>query len=100
VVDFVETRGDVRFQHPSIAAMGIKANRLDRVLAAPAGPKPTACGREIGLKDRFQHQFQRGLYDTVGDSRDPQLAELAARLRDLGAPHGGRNKHAGLQLRP
>jgi hypothetical protein len=37
---------------------------------------------EVGLEDRLEHQLEGGLHDPITHGRDPQPADLAARLGD------------------
>ena len=62
-------------------------NLSDRVLGPSLRAQTAGTRFEVRLEDRFEHQLQRGLHDSVGDSRDPQRADLAARLGNRCLPH-------------
>ena len=51
-------------------------------MSAPLGPEPVGARQEVRLPDGFQHQFQRGLHDTISHGRDAQPTQLAARFRN------------------
>jgi hypothetical protein len=70
VVDRVETRFDVRLQHPAVTVVVELVNLSDRVLR-PA-PRAEAIGAwlEIRLEDRLEHQLQSRLRDPVPNGRD------------------------------
>jgi len=70
VVDRVETRFDVRLQHPAVTVVVELVDLSDRVLR-PA-PRAEAIGAwlEIRLEDRLEHQLQGRLHDPVPDGRD------------------------------
>ena len=55
---------------------------------------------EVRLKDRLQHQLQRGLHDPVGGGGDPETTQLARRLGDRLLPHPLGNKPASLERSP
>ena len=78
VVDGVETRLDVRVQHPPIALGAEQVNLRDRVVRPPPGPEPVGDRHEVGLEDRFQHQLQRRLHHPVSDGGDAEPAHLPA----------------------
>ncbi len=78
VVEGVETRLDVRVQHPPIAAGAEQVDLSDRVVRPPPGPEPIGDRHEVGLEDRFQHQLQRRLHHPVSDGGDAQPAHLPA----------------------
>ena len=71
--EVVETRLDVRIQHPPVAPGAEVLNLGDRVVRPPPGPEPVRDRLEIGLEDRLQHQLQRRLDDPVGDVGIPNL---------------------------
>jgi hypothetical protein len=89
VVDRVETRLDIRVQHPLIPSGAVEVDLSDRVVCPPPGPKPVGDRLEVGLEDGFQHQLQRGLDNSISHRRDTEASELPgpARLRDLTFPH-------------
>ena len=62
-------------------------NLSDRVLGPSLRAQTVGTRFEVRLEDRFGHQLQRGLHDSVSDSRDPQRADLAARLGNRLLPH-------------
>lgn len=53
----------------------------ESVLGPPLGPEPVGDRLEVGLEDRFQHQFQRCLDDPVGDHGNPQSPHLSRPTR-------------------
>ena len=89
MVDPVKARLDVRIQHPLVSLGAEMVDLGDRVVCAPLGPEPVGDRLEVGLEDRFQHQFQRRLDDTVGHRGNPQATDLPgpARFGDLAFPH-------------
>jgi DNA invertase Pin-like site-specific DNA recombinase len=89
MVDGVKARLDIRIQHPAVALGAEVVDLGDRVVCAPLGPEPVGDQLEVGLEDRFQHQFQRRLDDPVGHRRNPKAPHLTrpARLGDLAFPH-------------
>ena len=99
VVDRVETRLDVRVQHPPITAGAEHVDLGDRVLRPPLWPEPVRDRQKVGLENRFQHQLQRRLDHPVRDGRDPQLAEFprATGFRDLALSHRQRPERALLE---
>jgi hypothetical protein len=98
--NLIETRSDVTFEHPLVAPLGIKADLLNGVLSPPFRPTRNWTGRNR-LQDRFQHQLQRSLHNTVSNSGNTESTFLtAARLRDHTLPHRQRLEGPRLQLRP
>ncbi len=65
MVDGVETRLDVRVEHPPVAVDAEVVDLSDRVLGASPGPEPVGDRLEVGLEDWFQDQFQRALNDPI-----------------------------------
>ncbi len=92
VVDVVEARLDVAFQHPLIRAGPEQVDLSDRVVRPPLRAEPIGARVEIRLEDRLKHQLQGGLHDPVPHGRDPQPAQLAAGLGDHPLPRGQRSK--------
>jgi hypothetical protein len=72
----------------------------DRVMLTPAGAEPVRERLEIRLEDRFKHQLQGSLDHAVPDGRYPELAQLAALLRDHHLPHRNRPELTRLQQAP
>lgn len=72
----------------------------DRVLSPPLGPEPVRDRREVGLEDRFQHEFQRRLNEPVRNRRYPEFADLTrpSWLGNLAFPHRQGPERARLQL--
>ena len=70
----------------------------DRVLGPATGTEAVAAWLEVRLQDRLEHQLERGLDDPVTCGRDPEPAQLAARLRDHPLAHRQRPKRPGLEL--
>ena len=50
----------------------------DRVMGTPVRAEPVRARQEVRLEDGLEHRLESGLDDPVGDSRDPQLSQLAA----------------------
>jgi site-specific DNA recombinase len=102
VVDRVETRFDIRVQHPPVAAGAEVVYLCDRVMGAPLGTEPIGDRPKVGLEDGFQHQLERRLHDPVRDGRDPQLADLPGptRFGDLALPNRQRAERAALDGGP
>src|SRR5205823_10449033 len=71
-----------------------------RVLCPALRAEPVTVRVEIRLKDRLQYQLQGCLDHSVGDSRDPEAAQLAIRLGNQSLPHRHRTKTTVLQRRP
>ena len=77
VVDSVERRGQVRIQHPHPLGLGAFAgqvDRLDRVLATTAWPKPVASGLEPGLPLRLQRVTNPALMAPIRYHWNPEGA--------------------------
>jgi len=102
MVDPVKARLDVRIQHPLVSLGAEQVDLGDRVVCAPLGPEPVGDRLEVGLEDRFQHQFQRRLNDPVGHRGNPQAPHLAGptRFGDLAFPHRFGPELPGLDLHP
>ena len=98
--DFVEACPDVGLQHPLIPASGVEVDLGDRVVRAAVRAEPVRARLEVRLEDGFEHQLERGLDHPVGHGGDPELAQLAALLRDHHLPHRVRAELARLQRRP
>ena len=75
MVDGVKARLDICVQHPAITLGAEQVNLGDRVVCAPLGPEPIGDRHEVGLEDRFQHQFQRRLDNPVGHRRNPDRCD-------------------------
>src|SRR5215211_4010133 len=88
MVDHVEARFDVTFQHPLIGAGGELVNLRDRVLGSPSGTEAIRAWLEVRLQDRLQHQLEGRLRGAIPHGRDAQPSQLAAaRLGDHPFPH-------------
>ena len=98
--DFVEACPDVGLQHPLIAVGGVVVDLGDRVVRAAVRAEPVRARLEVRLEDGFEHQLEGGLDHPVGHRGNPELAELAAFLRDHHLPHRLRAVLARLQRRP
>ena len=98
--DFVEACPDVGLQHPLIPVGGVELDLGDRVVRAAVRAEPVRARLEVRLEDGFEHQLEGGLDHPVGHGRDPELAQLAAFLRDHHLPHRLRAELARLQRRP
>ncbi len=98
--DLVEACGDVGLEHPVVLAdrCAEVVNLRDRVLGSASWTETVGTRLEVRLEDRFEHQLQRGLHDSVGYGRDAQTALLAAAFRDHLLPHPGRGEPAVLEI--
>jgi hypothetical protein len=72
----------------------------DRVVLTAAGAEPVRERLEIRLEDWFEHQLQGRLDHAILYGWYPELAELAAFLRDHHLPHRNRPELTGLQPAP
>src|SRR3954454_6249023 len=98
MVELIETRLDVGLHDPLIGA-GCEVPHLgNRVPRSASRPKPVGARLEIELEDRFEHQLQSSLNDAVAHRRDPEIAQLAATLRDRSLLDNIRLKGPGPQL--
>ena len=102
MVDLVEARPNVGFEHPVIGARprGQVVDLGDCVLRPPIRPKPVRARKEVRLEYGFEHQFDRCLYHPVGDGGDTQRPQLAAGLGDHHPPYRNRSDPARLQRVP
>ncbi len=89
MIDPVERRRQVRVEHPPAVWVGTAAalthleDRLDRVVAATAGPKAIGLRFEPCLPLRLQRVDHASLQHAIDDHRDTEWAPLSA------APLGG-----------
>ena len=98
--DFVEACPDVGLQHPLIPVGGVELDLGDRVVRAAVRAEPVRARLEVRLEDGLEHQLEGGLDHPVGHGVNPELAELAAFLRDHHLPHRHRPELASLQQAP
>jgi hypothetical protein len=100
VVDLVEARRDVRFEHPLVRPIGrCEVEDLgDRVLRPAPRPEAVRGRRKVRLEDRLEHQLERRLHNPVGGRRYPEATDLARRFRDRLLPHRGRGEAASLEI--
>src|SRR5215211_5551303 len=85
MVDPVECRRQVRVEDPhpfGPLALAGGVDRLDRVMAATAGPKPVGSRLEPCLPLRLQRIDRDRLPSAVGDHRYPKWTLLSVGLRD------------------
>jgi site-specific DNA recombinase len=85
--DLIEARRDIALDHPLIGAAGQQAGLGDRVVGATLRTEPVRAREEVRLEDRLQHQLQGCLDHPIPHGRDPQRAQLAARLGDHPLAH-------------
>ena len=98
--DLVEAGFDVAFHDPLVLLGREQAHLGHRVMSPAIGAEPVRAREEIRLEDRLQHQLQGCLHHPVGDRRDPEAAQLAARLGNHPLPHRHGPETAVLDLRP
>jgi hypothetical protein len=95
-----ETIGDVGLYHPTPVLVGLVDDDLQGVVRSPLGPKPERAGKHVRLEDRFQHDLQSSLHDTVADRRNRERSLLQPTgLRDVHPPGRHRLERLGPQLR-
>jgi site-specific DNA recombinase len=82
VIDAVKARLDIALDDPLIGAEREVLYLGERVLRSASRPESVGARLEIDLEDRLEHQLEGGLHDAVANRRDPQIAQLAATLRD------------------
>ena len=70
--DRLETVSDIRFHHPAASPPGLIDNDLEGVMRAPPRTEPERAREEIRLEHGLQHDFQRGLHNTVTHGRNRQ----------------------------
>jgi hypothetical protein len=101
MVDHVEARLDVTFQHPLIGAGGELVNLCDRVLGSPSRTEAIRAWLEVRLEDRLEHQFEGRLHGAVPRGRDAKPSQLgAARLGDHPFSHRKSSEPPSLQIVP
>ena len=88
------------FYDPLIRAGGEVVHLGHRIMGPAVRAEPVGAREEIRLEDRLQHQFQGGLDYPVTDGRDPQVADLAARLGNRSPPHRQGAEGTGLEIIP
>ena len=98
VVDRVEARLDISFEHPLVGAGAEVLNLGDRVQRPSLRAEPIRTRLKVRLEDRLEHQLQGGLDHPVAHGWDTQPARPAAGLRDHPLAHGQRNEAAGPQV--
>ena len=57
--------GDIRFRHPPPAPPGLIGEHLQGIVLAPLRAKPETARGKVRLKDRLEHDLQRGLHDAI-----------------------------------
>ena len=83
----LKTARDVGFHHPAATPPGLVNEHLKGIVRRPPRAEPEAARQEVRLEDRLEHDLQRGLHDTVADSRNRQRPLLIrSRLRDEHPP--------------
>ena len=100
VVDVVEARFDVCFQHPLVAVAGEHVHLSDGVMRTSARTEAVRTRLEVRLEDGLEHEFQGRLHHPVTGGRDSQPTLLAARLGDHPFTHRQRLERAGLEIGP
>jgi len=88
VVDLIEARRDVTFQHPGVALGGEHVNLGDGVVGPTTRTEAVATRLEVRLEDRLKDQLHAGLHTSVPGGGDAEAAELSRRLGNHPFPHG------------
>ncbi len=92
VVDLVEARRDVTFEHPGVALGGEHVNLGDGVVGSATRTETVTARLEVRLEDRFEDQLHAGLHAPVHGGWDAKASQLARRLGDHPFPHGQRHE--------
>jgi site-specific DNA recombinase len=66
----LKTTRDAGFHYPAATPPGLVNEHLKGIVRRPPRAEPEAARQEVCLEDRLEHDLQRGLHDTVADSRD------------------------------
>ena len=82
---------DIRFRHPPPTPPGLIHEHLQGIVLAPLRAKPETARGKVRLKDRLEHDLQRGVHDAV-THRGNRERSLLGRSR-LGDIHPPRRKH-------
>ena len=100
VIDLVKTALDVGVEHPRLAPVDRRPDRLQGVMGRQPGPKPVAGREEVGFEDRLEHDPRRRHHHPIGHTRDTERPQLPwpARLRDMNPPQRPRPIGPGTQL--
>ena len=98
--DFVETGFDIPLHDPLIRAGSEVVHLGHRIMSPAVRAEPVGAREKIHLENRLQHQLQGSLGDPVTDGRDPQVADLAARLGNRSPPDRQGLEGAGPQINP
>jgi hypothetical protein len=61
----VKTVRDVRFDHPPPTPLCLTIEDVQGVVRRTSRAKPETARQEVRLKDRFEHDLQRGSHDPV-----------------------------------
>jgi site-specific DNA recombinase len=103
MAESVECRRQIGVEHPQpfgVSAAGRGVDGHDRVMAAPARPKPIALGLEPGLPLGLQCVDRQGLQRPVGDHGNPEPAAAPVALGHIHPLDSTRRPRLGLVLRP
>ena len=90
VIDVVERSVEIGVENPlpfRVFALDDLVDRLDRVMASPARPKPVTLGLEPGLPFGLQCVTHPSLLSAIEDHRDAERTQLPIRLRDEHPSH-------------
>ena len=100
VVDLIEACLDVPLKHPPVIPCGRceVVNLGDGVLGSASWAETIGAWLEVRLKNRLEHQLQRGLHDPVCGRRDSERTDLPIRFWDHLLPHPLRNEPASLEV--
>ncbi len=98
VVDLVEARRDVTFQHPGVVIGCQHVNLGDGVVGPASRTEAVTARLEVRLEDRLEDQLQAGLHAAVPGGGDAEAPELARRLGDHPFPHGQRHEPPCLEV--
>ena len=81
VVDLVEARLDVTFEHPLVAIGCQHVNLSHGVVGPPTRAEPVGAREEIRLEDGLEDQLDAGLHDTVPGGGDGGFILLLLSVR-------------------
>jgi hypothetical protein len=98
VVDLVEARFDVPFEHPVVIVGRVEEDLFDGVLSPAPRTEAVTARRKTRLEYRLQYQLEGGLHGPVACGGDTQAPEPASFLRYEFLPHGQGDEPTGLEV--